>query len=110
MNSWHVRKMQSRNQERGFCRRLGADGCPARTVELNMAERCLQRQERRLCQCQHGYPPNLQGSMRQDGRSACQEHDYRVGGGSLGRGVPGQEPGPCFLGINCGTGGSGLEE
>lgn len=39
--------------------------------------------ERRLCQYQHGYPPNLQGSMRQDGRSACQEHDYRVSGGLL---------------------------
>lgn len=75
-----------------------------------MAERCLQRQERRLCQRQHGYPPNLQGSVRQGGRPACREYDYRVGVGSLERGLPGQEPGLYFLGINCGTGGSGLEE
>lgn len=35
--------MQSRNQERGFCRRPGAGACPARTVDLNMAERCLKQ-------------------------------------------------------------------
>lgn len=43
MSSWQARSTQSRNQERGLCRRHGTPGLVL-AVELSMAERCLQGQ------------------------------------------------------------------
>ena len=54
---------QSRNQERGLCRRPGAGTCLALAVELSMAERCLQMGWRLSQGPDRGASPPLSGRL-----------------------------------------------